>query len=73
MHFARLFPGQDRRFREKDFGNQTAANPDFGGVELPRGRSLGTESVCRIGDQETQGEWSKHQALREPEAMRQDG
>ena len=38
--------------REKDSGNQAAANPDFGGVEFPRGRSLGTESVRGVGDQE---------------------
>jgi hypothetical protein len=35
MHISRLFPGEDRRFREKDSGNQAAANPDFGGVEFP--------------------------------------
>jgi len=29
MHFARLFPSQDRRFREKDSGNEAAADPDF--------------------------------------------
>ena len=53
MHFARLFSSQDRRFRKKDSGNQAAANPDFGGVEFPRRRSLGTESLCGVGDQET--------------------
>ena len=69
MHFARLFPGQDRRFREKDSGNQAAANPDFGGVEFPRGRSLGTESVCGVGDQESQAERRKHQALTRSETL----
>ena len=73
MHFARLFPGQDRRFREKDSGNQAAAKPDFSGVEFTRGRSLGTESICGVGDQETQAERRKHQAIGQPEAMRQDG
>jgi hypothetical protein len=60
LHFARLFPGEDRRFREKDSGNEAAANPDFGGMEFPRGRSPWTESVCRVGDQEIQGERRKH-------------
>jgi hypothetical protein len=69
MHIARLFPGQDRRFGEKDSGNQTAANPDFGGVEFPRGRSLGPESVRRVGDQETQAERRKHQALSRSETL----
>ena len=73
MHFARLFSGQDRRLREKDSGNQAAANTDFGGVEFPRGRSLGTESVCGVGDQETQNKRRNHQAIRQPEAMREDG
>jgi hypothetical protein len=59
VYFARLFPGQDRRFREKDSGNQTAASPDFGGVEFPQGRSLGTESVRGLGDQESQAERRK--------------
>jgi hypothetical protein len=62
MHFARLFPGQDRRFREEDPGNQAAADPDFGGMEFPRGRSLGTESICGVGDQKTEGERRKYQA-----------
>ena len=69
MHVARLFSGQDRRFREKDSGNQAAANPDFGGVEFPRGRSLGTESVCGVGDQETQAERREHQALTRSETL----
>jgi hypothetical protein len=69
MHFARLFPGQDRRFREKDSGNQAAANTDFGGVEFPRGRSLGTESLCGVGDQESQAERRKQQALTRSETL----
>jgi len=73
MHFARLFPGQDRRLREKDSGNQAAANPDFGGVEFPRGRSLGTESVCGVGDQESQAERRKYKTLARSETLRQDG
>ena len=68
----RMFPGQDRRFREEDSGNQAAANPDFGGVEFPRGRSLGTESVCGVGDQEGQSQRRKHQARPAPEALRED-
>ena len=69
MHFARLFPGQDRRFREKDSGNQAATDPDFGGVEFARGRSLGTESVCGVGDQEAEGERRKRQALSRSETL----
>ena len=59
MYFARLFPGQDRRLREKDSGKQAAAHTDFGSMEFPRRRSLGTESVCRVGDQESQAERRK--------------
>ena len=44
---------------------QAAARPDFGGVEFPRGLSLGTESVCLIGDQEAEGKRRKHQVIRE--------
>ena len=69
MYFAGLFPGQDRRFREKDSGNQAAANPDFGGVEFARRRSLGTESLCGVGDQESQAERRKHQALTGSETL----
>jgi len=69
MYFAGLFSGQDRRFREKDSGNQTAANPDFGGVEFPRGRSLGMEPLCRVGDQESQAERRKLQALARSETL----
>ena len=47
----------------KTLETKPAANPDFGGVEFPRGRSLGTESVCGVGDQETEGKRCKHQAL----------
>ena len=64
MHFTRLFPREDRRFGEEDSGNQAAANPDFGGVEFPRGRSLGTESVRGVGDQEIEGKRCKHQGVR---------
>jgi hypothetical protein len=49
--------------REKDSGNQAATNTDFGGVELPRGRSLGAESIRGVGDQKAQAERRKHQAL----------
>ena len=69
LHVTRLFPGQDRRFREKDFGNQAAPNTDFGGVEFPRGRSLGTESVCGVGDQEAEDERRKRQALSRSETL----
>src|SRR5271156_2237358 len=72
MHIARLFPSQDRRLRKKDSGNQAAAHRDFGGVELPRGCSLGTESVYGVGDQETQAERRKRQALSRSETMRED-
>jgi hypothetical protein len=80
MHFTRLFPGQDRRLREKDSGNQTAPHPDFGGVEFPRGSSIGTESVCGIGDQEAKPNCasSKLSAVQKPcdkmtEAIVMDG
>ena len=69
MHFTRLFPREDRRFGEEDSGNQAAANPDFGGVEFPRGRSLGPESVRGVGDQETQTERRKRQALSRSETL----
>ena len=55
--------------REKDSGNQAAANTDFSGVEFPRGRSLGTESLCRVGDQETKAERRKQQALTRSETL----
>ena len=48
MHVTRLFPGQDRRFREKDSGNQAAANTDFGGMEFPRKRSLGRNQYVEL-------------------------
>src|SRR6266404_1342212 len=60
---------KDSRLREKDSGNQAAANTDFGGVEFPRGRSLGTESVCRVGDQEAEAERGEHQALTRSETL----
>jgi hypothetical protein len=47
-------------------------NPDFGGMEFPRGRFLVPESRCRIGDQEAEGKRRKHQAPREPEAVPED-
>jgi hypothetical protein len=66
--------------REKDSGNQAAANPDFGGMEFPRWRSLGTESVCGVGDQETKanGAGNKVSACQKPcetmtEAIVMDG
>ena len=68
-----MFPGQDRRSRGKDSGNQAAASPDFVGVELPRGRSLGTESVRGVGDQEGQDRTAQATKLLTcSEAMRQD-
>ena len=72
MHVARLFPGKDRRFREKDSGSQTAAYPDFGGMEFPRRRSLGTESVRGVGDQESQAERRKYKTLTRSKTLRQD-
>jgi len=69
MHFARLLSCQDRRFREKDSGNQAAVNTDFGGMEFPRGRSFGTEPVCRVGDQETQAKRCKRQTSSRPETL----
>jgi hypothetical protein len=48
MHFARLFPSQDRRFCEEDSGNQAAANTDFGGMEFPRKRSLGRNQYVEL-------------------------
>jgi len=33
---------------EKDSGNQAAANPDFGGVEFPRGGSLGRNQYVEL-------------------------
>jgi hypothetical protein len=53
--------------REKDSGNPAAANTDFGGVEFPR--SLGTESLCGVGDQETQAERRKYQTLSRSETL----
>ena len=58
---------------KKDSGNQAAANTDFSGMEFPRGCSLGTESVCGVGDQEAEGKRCKHEAIRLPEAVRPDG
>jgi ParB family chromosome partitioning protein len=49
-----MFSRQDRSVGIEDTGNQTQTHPDFVGLELPGGRSLGTKSICGIGDKETE-------------------
>ena len=45
------------------------ASTDFSGVEFPRRRSLGTEPLCGVGDQESQAERRKQQALTRSETL----
>src|SRR5258708_10536549 len=72
MHRPTMLPAQDRRPRVEDARKQAATCSDFGGVEHAGGRSLGAESVRRVGDQENQTERRKHQAPTRSEALRQD-
>jgi hypothetical protein len=67
-----MLPNQDRRPRVEDARNQAGTNPNFGGVEFPRRRSLGAESVRGVGDLENQSERRKHQAPTRSETLRED-
>ena len=48
LHVARLFPGEDRRFREKDSGNQAAADPVSAAWNSREGAPLGRNQYVEL-------------------------
>src|SRR5260370_5421117 len=56
MHWSAVLPFEDRRSCGENARKQTDPCADFVCLELPRGRTLGAESIRRVGNQEGEGQ-----------------
>ena len=69
MHRSAVLPVEDRCPCGEDARKQTDSRADFVRLELPRRRTLGTKSVRRIGNQESEGQWHSREAASRAEAL----